>query len=119
MQRKKKERQRLEDQRKHCKLLLRYVDEEYKEEKAKLKPMLKKGLITFELMWAIYKPTSICWTAYGEVPDQVQCLKIQRSFQWESSVRGELYCVQGNSFDYVSLPGEYCHGTANQIATGR
>lgn len=56
---KKKLRKHNETKIKHIKVLLKYLDEDYAETKKTLYPMLESGLITFDLLWALYKPVSL------------------------------------------------------------
>jgi len=50
---------KLEQQKSLCKALVSYIDEDYAETKKTLYPLLEAGNITFDLMWALFKPNEI------------------------------------------------------------
>src|SRR5690348_14741520 len=62
----KKTRKAAERKRKHVKVLLKYLDTDYAETKKTLYPMLESGIITFDLLWALFKPNTLAFsTTYG------------------------------------------------------
>ncbi|KAF2817378.1 P-loop containing nucleoside triphosphate hydrolase protein [Mytilinidion resinicola] len=84
----------------HCKLLVTYINEDYEETKKTLYPMLKAGNITFELLWALFKPNSLAYTAtYGSVDDP-RCFKVDYANKESSFIRGEWYCIEGRYLEY-------------------
>jgi len=84
----------------HCKVLLRYINEDYEETKKTLYPMLEAGNITFDLLWALFKPNSIAYTTtYGSVDDP-RCFKVDYATKEASFMRGEWYCVEGRYLEY-------------------
>ncbi|KAF2799847.1 hypothetical protein K505DRAFT_230068 [Melanomma pulvis-pyrius CBS 109.77] len=97
---KSKDKKRLEQQRSHCKLLARFVDEDYGEMKKKLKPMLKAGNITYEMLWALYKPNTIAYTpTYGN-KDDPRCFKVDLTYLEEDFLGNEKMVIEGRYLEY-------------------
>ena len=97
---KKKAKKRNETKRKHVKVLLKYLDKDYSSTKKTLYPMLESGLITFDLLWAIYKPNTIAYTTtYGTV-DEPRAFKIELAEKESSFVKGEFYEISGKYLEY-------------------
>ncbi|KAI9894017.1 MAG: hypothetical protein M1814_004787 [Vezdaea aestivalis] len=87
----------------HLKLLLKYIDEDYTDVRKRLHPMLESGQISFDLLWALFKPNSIAYTTtYGstEVP---RAFKIESAAKESSFMRGTWYSVTGR---YLEFDGE-------------
>lgn len=84
----------------HCKLLVSYLDEDYEDTKKTLYPMLKAGNITFDLLWALFKPNSIAYTpTYGSVDDP-RCFKVDYANKESNFIKGEWYCIEGRYLEY-------------------
>lgn len=99
-EKKRKVKRRLTQMISQCKVLLRYIDEDYAEIKKTLYPMLKAGNITFDLMWALFKPNSLAYTTtYGSMEDP-RCFKVDFATKESSFMRGEWYCVEGRYLEY-------------------
>ena len=82
------------------KLLLSYLDEDYAETKRTLYPMLEAGNITFDLIWALFKPNTIAFTpTYGAV-DEPRAFRVDYANKESSFMRGEWYCVEGQYLEY-------------------
>ena len=63
--------------RKHLKVLVEYLDEDYDETKKSLFPLIKSGKITFDLVWALFKSNEIVYThTYGH-EDESRAAKIE------------------------------------------
>lgn len=93
--RKSKEKKRLTKMRAHVKVLVSYLDRDYDETKKTLYPMLEAGNITFDLLWALFKPNTIAYsTTYGSVDDP-RCFKVDYSSKESNFMRGDWYLVQG------------------------
>lgn len=85
---------------KHLDMLVKYLDEEYAATKKNLYPMLEAGIISFEYMWALFKPNTICYaTAYGD-EDEPRAFKISYSQEVQDILRGTFYSVEGRSLEY-------------------
>ncbi|KAI6801864.1 P-loop containing nucleoside triphosphate hydrolase protein [Hortaea werneckii] len=91
---------KLEQQRGLCKTLVGYIDEYYAETKKTLYPLLAAGNITFDLMWALFKPDEIAVTSCYGTWDEPRCFKVEYATKCQSMQRGEWYCVEGKYLEY-------------------
>ncbi|KAF8858487.1 hypothetical protein BDZ45DRAFT_591107 [Acephala macrosclerotiorum] len=97
---KKKAKKRQETKRKHLKVLLKYLDKDYAATKKTLYPMLESGIITFDLLWALYKPNTLAYTTtYGSV-DEPRAFKIELAEKEFSFMKGEWYNIEGRYLEY-------------------
>jgi hypothetical protein len=84
----------------HCKLLVKYIDEDYDETKKTLYPLLEAGNITFDLLWALFKPNTLAYTStYGD-HDNPRCFKVDRATKESSFIKGEWYSIEGRYLEY-------------------
>lgn len=91
----KKEGKRLEEKRQHLKILVRYIDKDYEHIKKSLYPMLEHGLITFDLLWALWKPNTLaCTTTYGS-QDEPRAFKVDTAEKHYHMSKGEFYFIDG------------------------
>ncbi|CAO2653481.1 Nn.00g028920.m01.CDS01 [Neocucurbitaria sp. VM-36] len=99
--RKSKQKKKLTQEIAQCKLLLSYIDEDYNATRKALKPMLKAGTITYDLVWALFKPNTIVFTpTYGN-KDDPRCFKVDFSYEYESWMTGIKSCViDGRYLEY-------------------
>ncbi|KAJ9200595.1 hypothetical protein DTO164E3_1353 [Paecilomyces variotii] len=97
---KKKERKQAQTKADHLKVLVKYMDKDYAETKKTLYPLLDANMITFDLLWALYKPNSIAYTStYGDV-DEPRAFKIEYASKESSFMRGQWYSVEGRYLEY-------------------
>jgi hypothetical protein len=97
---KRKAKKRQETKRKHLKVLLKYLDKDYASTKKTLYPMLESGIITFDLLWALYKPNTLAYTTtYGSV-DEPRAFKIELAEKEFSFLKGEWYNIEGRYLEY-------------------
>ncbi|RDW80487.1 hypothetical protein BP5796_05185 [Coleophoma crateriformis] len=97
---KKKAKKRNETKRKHIKVLLKYLDKDYASTKKTLYPMLESGLITFDLLWALYKPNTLAYTTtYGSV-EEPRAFRIELAEKEFSFMKGEWYNIEGKYLEY-------------------
>ncbi|KAH7385512.1 hypothetical protein DE146DRAFT_621615 [Phaeosphaeria sp. MPI-PUGE-AT-0046c] len=84
-----------------CKLLLKYLDEDYTSVRKALKPMLKAGTITYDLVWALFKPNTIAYTpTYGN-KDDPRCFRVDFSYEHESWLtQAKSLVVDGRYLEY-------------------
>ncbi|KAI7539989.1 hypothetical protein KC331_g9427 [Hortaea werneckii] len=99
-EKKRKAIKKLEQQRALCKTLVGYIDEDYAEIKKTLYPLLAAGNITFDLMWALFKPNEIAVTSCYGTWDEPRCFKVEYATKCQSMQRGEWYCVEGKYLEY-------------------
>jgi hypothetical protein len=97
---KKKDRKQLEQQISQCKLLLKYIDEDYEEVRKTLKPMLKAGTITYNLIWALFKPNTVAYTpTYGN-KDDPRCFKVDYCYEEEDWFGNKKCNIEGRYLEY-------------------
>jgi hypothetical protein len=97
---KKKIKKKNETKRKHVKVLLKYLDMDYAEVKKTLYPMLESGLITFDLLWALYKPNTLAYTTTYATIDEPRAFKIEYAEKEFSFMKGEWYNIEGKYLEY-------------------
>ena len=84
-----------------CKLLLKYLDEDYDATRKALKPMLKAGTITYDLVWALFKPNTIAFTSTYTNKDDPRCFKVDFTYEYESWMTGmKSWVVDGRYLEY-------------------
>lgn len=99
-EKKRKQKKRISLQISQCKIMIAYLDQDYEDTKKTLYPMLEAGNITFELLWALFKPNTIAFTnAYGSTEDP-RCFKVDYATKDSSFMRGEWYCIEGRYLEY-------------------
>ncbi|KAI2605622.1 hypothetical protein GGR54DRAFT_633463 [Hypoxylon sp. NC1633] len=90
----------IDEKRRHLRVLIKYLDADHAETKKSLYPMLENGLITFDLLWALWKPNTLAYTTtYGSV-DEPRVFKVEVAEKHYSIVRGEFYYIEGKYFEY-------------------
>jgi len=97
---KKKIRKRTELKVKHVKVLLKYLDKDYAETKKTLYPMLQSGIITFDLLWALFKPNTIAYTSTYGTNDEPRAFKIEYAEKEFGFMKGEWYNIEGRYLEY-------------------
>ncbi|GKU02793.1 atpase family aaa protein 3b [Fusarium langsethiae] len=96
----KKNKERLKDKRKHLKVLIKYLDHDFESTKESLYPMLESGLITFDLLWALWKPNTLAYTTtYGSTREP-RVFKVEMAQLHRSIMKGEFYYVDGKYFEF-------------------
>jgi hypothetical protein len=99
--RKSKEQKRLKQQIAQCKLLLSYIDEDYAATRKALRPMLKAGTITYDLVWALFKPNTIAFTPTYHNKDDPRCFKVDTAYEYESWMTGiKSWYIDGKYLEY-------------------
>ena len=84
----------------HVKVLLNFIDEDYREIKSTFYPLVGSGLITFDLLWALFKPNTIAYTtAYGN-PDEPRAFKVDYAVKESDFQKGSWYRVHGRYLEY-------------------
>ncbi|KAI0846684.1 hypothetical protein F5Y00DRAFT_139136 [Daldinia vernicosa] len=90
----------IDEKRRHLRVLIKYIDTDHAETKKSLYPMLENGLITFDLLWALWKPNTLAYTTtYGSV-DEPRVFKVEVAEKHYSIVKGEFYYIEGKYFEY-------------------
>ncbi|UZP39682.1 hypothetical protein NXS19_007498 [Fusarium pseudograminearum] len=96
----KKNKERLKDKRKHCKVLIKYLDHDFESTKESLYPMLESGLITFDLLWALWKPNTLAYTTTYGSTQEPRVFKVEMAQLHRSIMKGEFYYVDGKYFEF-------------------
>ncbi|KAK8905384.1 hypothetical protein QC760_006570 [Botrytis cinerea] len=97
---KKKIKKRNETKRKHLKVLLKYLDKDYASTKKTLYPMLENGIITFDLLWALYKPNTLAYTTTYGTADEPRAFEIELAEKIASFMKGTWYNIEGKYLEY-------------------
>jgi hypothetical protein len=85
---------------KHLRVMVKYLDKDFAETKKNLYPLLENGMITFDLLWALYKPNSIAYSAtYGD-QEEPRAFKIDFAQKESHFMRGSWYTVEGRYLEY-------------------
>lgn len=84
----------------HLKVLIKYLDTDYANTKKTLYPLLEANMITFDLLWALYKPNTIAYTTtYGNM-DEPRAFKVESAIKEASFMKGHWYSVEGKYLEY-------------------
>lgn len=82
------------------KVLLKYLQEDYAEVREQLEPMLRDGIITYDLLWALWKPNTLAFmNAYGDESNP-RVFKVDIATRHVSMATGDYYYVDGTYFDW-------------------
>ncbi|PYI18588.1 hypothetical protein BO99DRAFT_165632 [Aspergillus violaceofuscus CBS 115571] len=99
-ERKKKARKAAQLKAAHLKVLIKYLDTDYADTKKTLYPLLDANMITFDLLWAIFKPNTIAYSStYGNV-DEPRAFKIEYATKESSFMKGQWYSIEGRYLEY-------------------
>lgn len=99
-EKKKKNIKRLKTVRAHLKLMVQYIDKDYDDKKKAIMPLIKSGHITFEYLWALFKPNTIAYTTTYGSSDHPRCFKVDFAYAEKDLMRGEYYVIEGRYLDY-------------------
>ncbi|KAJ5094968.1 hypothetical protein N7532_007259 [Penicillium argentinense] len=84
----------------HLKVLIKYLDTDYADTKKTLYPLLEANTITFDLLWALFKPNTIAYCpTYGNA-DEPRAFKIEYAIKESSFMKGQWYSVEGRYLEY-------------------
>ena len=62
--------------------------------------MLENGLITFDLMWALWKPGTFAYTTTYGSADDPRVFRVELAERHKSFMKGELYHLDGKYFEF-------------------
>ncbi|KAG8526543.1 uncharacterized protein KY384_008744 [Bacidia gigantensis] len=97
--RKKAIKAKLQQASKHLKVLIDYLDKDYEETKKTLYPLLEKGRITFDLVWALFKSNDIVYTSTYGHDEQPRAAKVAYVSKEKSLLQGEYYDIDTRFLD--------------------
>lgn len=98
----------------HGKVLLRYLEEDFKSIKSSLVPLLSAGLITFDLLWAVFKPNTLVYTVCPGT-DEPRAFIVEYTEKNSSLMRGTWFSVEGRYLEFVGLPEDHKKGKIMQV----
>ncbi|KAJ5984702.1 hypothetical protein N7481_006801 [Penicillium waksmanii] len=99
-EKKKKARKAAANKAAHLKILIKYLDMDYADIKKTLYPLLEANTITFDLLWALYKPNTIAYCpTYGN-SDEPRAFKMEYAIKESSFMKGQWYSVEGRYLEY-------------------
>lgn len=99
-EKKKKAKKSAETKAAHLKILLKYLDKDYAETKKTLYPLLESNTITFDLLWALFKPNTIAYCPTYSNPDEPRAFKIEYATKESHFMKGQWYNVEGRYLEY-------------------
>jgi hypothetical protein len=84
----------------HCKLLAGYIKTDYDKVRKRLDPMLKAGNITFDLVWALFKPNTIVYTPTYSNKEDPRAFKVDYCYKQRDFLQREWYDIEGRYLEY-------------------
>ena len=99
----------LDDKRKHVELLLQYIDTDFCETKEALQPMLENGLITFDLLWALWKPGTLMYTPTYDDHSVPRALKVSLAERHRTILKGDFYSIEARYIEHDGTSLGYGH----------
>lgn len=96
----KKNQKRLDEKRKHLKVLIKYLNHDYAQIKASLTPMLQSGLITFDLLWALWKPGTLAYSSTYGNNEMPRVFRMESAERHSTIHKGDFYFVDGKYFEF-------------------
>ncbi|KAK4932277.1 hypothetical protein LTR28_011431, partial [Elasticomyces elasticus] len=99
-EKKKKLQRKIKLQIAQVRVLVKYLDNDYAETKKTLYPLLKVGNITFDLLWALFKPNTLAITSCYGAWDEPRCFRVDHANKFCTVMRGEWYTVEGRYLEY-------------------
>ncbi|PYH31004.1 ATP-binding protein [Aspergillus neoniger CBS 115656] len=99
-EKKKKARKLAEIKASHLKVLVKYLDTDYAETKKTLYPLLDSSMITFDLLWAIFKPNTVAYSSTYGNQDEPRAFKIEYATKESSFMKGQWYSIEGRYLEY-------------------
>lgn len=84
----------------HLKILVKYLDTDYAVTKKTVLALLKANTITFDLLWALFKPNAIVYTpTYGN-EDEPRTFKVECVTKITDALAGDSYAIEGRYLNY-------------------
>ncbi|KAA8900259.1 hypothetical protein FN846DRAFT_959205 [Sphaerosporella brunnea] len=83
----------------HVKLLIEYLDMDFKNTKATLFPLLENKSITFDLLWSILKPNTIMYTTCAG-SNEPRAFKLEYAQLNSSFMRGKWWSIEGRYLEF-------------------
>lgn len=84
----------------HLKVLLQYLRKDYKDVRRQVDSLARKGLITFDLLWTLWKPKSLMYTTTYLNEREPRVFRLSYAERHSDMDKGEFYYVCGKYFDF-------------------
>ncbi|KAG6004273.1 hypothetical protein E4U21_001285 [Claviceps maximensis] len=91
---------RLDEKREELTLLIKYLDQDYEKMKGSLYPMLENGIISFEYLWALWKPDTLMYSAKYSQKEDARVFKVNIATRYNTIFQGNYYTVEGKYLDF-------------------
>jgi hypothetical protein len=69
-----------------CTLLLDFIKEDFAGVEERLEAMLKRGVVSYDLVWALFKPGTIAYTATYQNEDDPRCFIVETVHEYDECV---------------------------------
>lgn len=86
-------------QKDQMKLLLEYIETDFKTTRAQLYPLLENGTITYELLWAVLKSNTIMYTTCPG-SGEPRAFRLEYAQENSSFTRGKWWSVEGRYLEF-------------------
>jgi hypothetical protein len=82
-----------------CELLLHFITEDFAGVEEKLNAMLRRGIISYDLVWALFKPGAVAYTSTYQNEDDPRCFKVEAVYECDEWViNGKYLDCDGERF---------------------
>ncbi len=85
---------------KHLALMIEFLENDFEETKKSLEPLLEKKMITWDLLWALFKPNSIAYAPTYDDHDEPRAFKVELASKMSHFTKGTWYNIDGKYLDY-------------------
>ena len=99
-EKKKKSRKAMVAKARHLKVLIKYLDKDFATTKKTLYPLLENDMITFDLLWALYKPNEIVYSPTYNDNEQPRAFRIEYAAKVSNFMHGTWYSIEGRYLEY-------------------
>lgn len=82
------------------KLLVEYIEVDFARTKESLDPMLENGLITFDLLWALWKPHTLGVSPTYGSSDELRVFKVEIAERLTHMMKGPFYNIVGKFLEH-------------------
>ncbi|TGZ83324.1 hypothetical protein EX30DRAFT_370338 [Ascodesmis nigricans] len=89
-------------QKQQVKLLIEYIDTDFRATKAQLYPLLENKSITYELLWAVLKPNTIMYTTCAG-SNEPRAFRLEYAQENSSFTRGKWWSVEGRYLEFEGV----------------
>lgn len=84
----------------NLKVLVKYLDQDFAKTKKTLYPLLENNMITFDLLWALFKPNIVVYTPTYNDNEEPRAFRIEYATRESSLMNGIWYSVEGRYLEY-------------------